>query len=95
MKVKPRTVKCRKKVACVFGVNGCTYFHNKLLHVTKQCGHGKQESELSETDIGYQEEAMTKVLLRVLSVMLIDRNDSRINTFPFIDHLMMMVLLFL
>lgn len=91
----PRAVKCRKKVACVFGVNGCTYFHHKLLHVTKQGGNGKQESESSETEVGYQEEAITKVLLRVLSVMLIDRNDSRINTFPFIDHLMMMVLLFL
>lgn len=47
-----------QKLAC--GVNGCSYFHHKILHATKKDTNGKEESESSE-HIDYQEEAMASV----------------------------------
>ncbi|XP_054283202.1 uncharacterized protein LOC129000263 [Macrosteles quadrilineatus] len=79
--------KCRKRVAC--GVNGCTYSHHKLLHcLTKKEGENTKNPEPTEVQtehVGYQEEAIARVLLRVLSVTLVGRNGVQIDTYALID----------
>ncbi|XP_054290752.1 uncharacterized protein LOC129005767 [Macrosteles quadrilineatus] len=77
---------CRNKLAC--GVNGCTYFHNKLLHVTsKEEGANKEtpKLEIHSEHMGFQEEPVARVLLRVLSVTLVGKNGKQIETFALID----------
>ncbi|XP_054279172.1 uncharacterized protein LOC128997557 [Macrosteles quadrilineatus] len=86
LKTKHRAMTCRNKLAC--GVNGCTYFHNKLLHVTsKEEGANKEtpKLEIHSEHMGFQEEPVARVLLRVLSVTLVGKNGKQIETFALID----------
>ncbi|XP_054283573.1 uncharacterized protein LOC129000637 [Macrosteles quadrilineatus] len=87
LKTKHRAAKCCKRVAC--GVNGCTYSHHKLLHcLTKKEDENTKNPEPTEVQtehVGYQEETIARVLLRVLSVTLVGRNGVKIDTFALID----------
>ncbi|XP_054266241.1 uncharacterized protein LOC128988686 [Macrosteles quadrilineatus] len=92
LKIGHRATQCRKKGVC--GLNGCVYHHHNLLHNNIKQDKKNEVMDVIEAPtiagsnkehIGYQDESLDRVLLRVIPLKLIGSKGNEVNTFALID----------